>query len=86
MINCITTLFKNHAWEFHCWSTAIAGNKNVEEVKSQLPDYVNVDWQNPVQFGTGILYPVTWIKGHKMKRKQYVGFVDGVFCGCTLLC
>lgn len=60
-------------------------NTNIDEIKRQLPAYVKVDWQNPEQVGKGLLYPVTWIKGQKMKKKQYLGFVEGAYCGCTLM-
>lgn len=86
MIDRIKTLFKNYSWDFHLWSMKITGDTKLDEVKRQLPAYITVDWHNPVQVGKGILYPVTWIKGHKMKRKQYLGFVEGVYCGCTLMC
>jgi hypothetical protein len=83
MIGRIKTLFKNYSWEFHLWSMGIAIDTDIEEVKSQLPPFVIVDWQKPVKFGDGLLYQVTWIKGHKMKQKKYLGFIDGGYGGCV---
>ncbi|WP_205512178.1 hypothetical protein [Longitalea arenae] len=85
MIERLTSLFKNYLWEFHCWSTQVPMDTSLEEIKRQLPAYISVDWQRPEQFGQGLLYPVTRIKGHRMKRRQYIGFVEGAYCGCTLM-
>jgi hypothetical protein len=84
MLKRIKTLFKDYSWDFHLWSQEIAIDTNIEDVKRLSPSYVTVDWQNPESLGRGELYPVTWIKGHKIRQRRYLGFVDGLYSGSVI--
>jgi hypothetical protein len=84
MLDHIKNLFKDYSWEFYLWSQEVPIDTPIETVKSQLPPYAKVDWQNSESLGKGILYPVTWIKGQRGKTKHFLGFVDGLYSGCII--
>ena len=84
MLRYIKAIFKDYFWDFYLWSQEIPIDTPIDEVKPQLPSYVKVDWQNPEPLGKGFLYSVTWIKGHKIRQRRYLGFVDGLYSGCVI--
>jgi hypothetical protein len=85
MLKGIKSLFKDYSSDFYLWSQEIAIDTNLDEVKRQLPSYVTVDWQSPESLGKGLLYPVTMIKGRKLKQRWFLGFVDGAYSGCIIM-
>ena len=84
MLKHIKAIFKDYFPDFYVWSRQIPIDTHIDHVKHQLPSYIRVDWLNPESLGKGLLYPVTWIKGHKMRGKEFLGFVDGLYSGCIL--
>ncbi len=80
----LRNLFKDHYWDFYMWSQTVPIDTHISVVKEQLPDYIVVDWERPTKFGNGLLYEVTYIKGHrKTPIVSYLGFVNELYCGCT---
>lgn len=84
MLNLIKSIFKDHFFDFYLWSQEVTIHTPLDDVKGLLPGYVKVDWNKPEQLGKGLLYPVTWIKGHRKKKRKYLGFVDGLYSGCVI--
>jgi hypothetical protein len=84
MLERIKALFKDYSWDFHMWSQEIPIDTHIDDVKRQIPSYIEVDWQNPETLGKGKLYPVIWIKGHKITKRRFLGFVDELYSGCIM--
>ncbi len=75
-------LFKNHYPDFVRWSQHIPIDTPISSVKLQVPEYIIIDWDSPVKFGKGFLYPVLKVKGQPINNSSdYLGFVDGLYAG-----
>lgn len=60
------------------WMDNLENQQNIEDVKSEQPNFIEIDWENPKTFDNQIWYMITNIKGNNdvLKMSHYLVFID----------
>ncbi|MDP8171254.1 hypothetical protein QJU96_08140 [Pasteurella skyensis] len=79
LIICCLFVFgcKDHYNDAIEWMYAIKQGVNINLVKNNQPDFIEIDWNNPKIMGNEKWYEVTKIKGNKdiLQMTHYLVFV-----------
>jgi len=63
------------------WADNIEAGTSIEDVKKNQPDFIIIDWDNPIEMDSEIWYEIVEIKGNRdvLKMQNFLAFkkLDG---------
>lgn len=74
---------KNYYNETIYWCDTIEYDTSIDSVKKSQPKFIEIDWDNPQDFGNTKAYLITKIKRNydPLEMSHYLTFSDGKFRG-----
>ena len=88
LILCVFTLFvfsscENYYNKTINWLDKIEEQETIETVKNTQPDFIEINWENPIIIDNETRYEIIKIKGNSdpLEMQHFLVFIDGKYYG-----